>query len=109
MASTSIILEHNLSHHYDRNSNSLQAKGSQNKLVLSNTPKTPKTPNTPASSLAIQILPEEHKPRMVINKMVLNNFKSYFGKQEIGPFHKVWYFLKIFCDTLFPFSNNIYI
>ncbi|CAG8714750.1 11784_t:CDS:2, partial [Funneliformis mosseae] len=28
------------------------------------------------------------KQRFVISKMILNNFKSYFGKQEIGPFHK---------------------
>ncbi|OZJ03932.1 hypothetical protein BZG36_03614 [Bifiguratus adelaidae] len=31
---------------------------------------------------------EETKPRMVIEKMVLINFKSYAGKQVIGPFHK---------------------
>lgn len=36
--------------------------------------------------------PEEQsgpKPRLVIHKMVLVNFKSYAGRQEIGPFHKV--------------------
>ncbi|KAF0554850.1 putative nuclear condensin complex subunit smc4 protein [Gigaspora margarita] len=27
-------------------------------------------------------------PRLVIKKMVLINFKSYCGRQEIGPFHK---------------------
>ena len=27
--------------------------------------------------------------RLVIKKMVLENFKSYAGKREIGPFHKV--------------------
>ena len=80
-----IISERSLSRQYVRNSNSgLHARGSQNRLVL---------PKTPASSLAIQIAkqnpPEERKPRMVINKMILNNFKSYFGRQEIGPFHKV--------------------
>ncbi|EPQ25894.1 uncharacterized protein PFL1_06567 [Pseudozyma flocculosa PF-1] len=26
--------------------------------------------------------------RLIIHKMVLNNFKSYAGRQEIGPFHK---------------------
>ncbi|RHZ78261.1 hypothetical protein Glove_166g207 [Diversispora epigaea] len=31
---------------------------------------------------------EKRIPRMVISKMVLINFKSYFGRQEIGPFHK---------------------
>ena len=29
------------------------------------------------------------KARLVIHKMVLVNFKSYAGRQEIGPFHKV--------------------
>ncbi|TXT13312.1 hypothetical protein VHUM_00679 [Vanrija humicola] len=29
-----------------------------------------------------------HKPRLVIHKLVLVNFKSYAGRQEIGPFHK---------------------
>ncbi|KAG0242339.1 hypothetical protein BGX31_000372 [Mortierella sp. GBA43] len=30
----------------------------------------------------------EITPRLVIEKMVLVNFKSYAGRQEIGPFHK---------------------
>ena len=37
--------------------------------------------------------PEEPKgplPRLVIHKMALVNFKSYAGRQEIGPFHKVY-------------------
>jgi hypothetical protein len=29
------------------------------------------------------------RSRMVIQKMVLHNFKSYAGTKEIGPFHKV--------------------
>lgn len=33
--------------------------------------------------------PEGPKPRLVIHKMALVNFKSYAGRQEIGPFHKV--------------------
>ncbi|KAG2364796.1 RecF/RecN/SMC N terminal domain-containing protein [Suillus spraguei] len=32
--------------------------------------------------------PSGSKPRLVIHKMVLVNFKSYAGRQEIGPFHK---------------------
>ncbi|KAF9011348.1 RecF/RecN/SMC protein [Cyathus striatus] len=32
--------------------------------------------------------PSGPKPRLVIHKMVLINFKSYAGRQEIGPFHK---------------------
>ncbi|SPN99212.1 probable SMC4 - Stable Maintenance of Chromosomes [Cephalotrichum gorgonifer] len=27
------------------------------------------------------------KPRMVITYLILNNFKSYAGRQEVGPFH----------------------
>ena len=33
--------------------------------------------------------PEGPKARLVIHKMVLINFKSYAGRQDIGPFHKV--------------------
>ncbi|KAG2337616.1 hypothetical protein BDR05DRAFT_970038 [Suillus weaverae] len=32
--------------------------------------------------------PSGPKPRLVIHKMVLVDFKSYAGRQEIGPFHK---------------------
>ncbi|KDQ62973.1 hypothetical protein JAAARDRAFT_362087 [Jaapia argillacea MUCL 33604] len=32
--------------------------------------------------------PKGPKSRLVIHKMVLINFKSYAGRQEIGPFHK---------------------
>ena len=35
----------------------------------------------------------ETTPRLVIEKLVLNNFKSYAGVQEIGPFHSVSYHL----------------
>mmetsp|Transcript_6086 Transcript_6086/g.9026 ORF Transcript_6086/g.9026 Transcript_6086/m.9026 type:complete len:1325 (+) Transcript_6086:13-3987(+) len=31
---------------------------------------------------------EEGRPRLMIQKMVLENFKSYGGVREIGPFHK---------------------
>lgn len=31
----------------------------------------------------------EPKPRLVINQIVMENFKSYAGRQVIGPFHKV--------------------
>ena len=39
------------------------------------------TPSTPAA-------PAGPKPRLTIHKLVLVNFKSYAGRQEIGPFHK---------------------
>ena len=31
---------------------------------------------------------KENKPRLIIDHMVLKNFKSYAGIQKIGPFHK---------------------
>jgi structural maintenance of chromosome 4 len=46
----------------------------------------------PVSSSLSQCIPEEPsvpKARLVIHKMALVNFKSYAGRQEIGPFHKV--------------------
>jgi hypothetical protein len=46
------------------------------------------------SSLRRSVLPSTEietgpKSRLVIHKMALVNFKSYKGRQEIGPFHKV--------------------
>lgn len=32
---------------------------------------------------------KKRQPRLVMKKMILNNFKSYAGRQVIGPFHKV--------------------
>ncbi|KAG2237053.1 hypothetical protein INT48_001821, partial [Thamnidium elegans] len=31
---------------------------------------------------------KKKQPRLIMKKMVLNNFKSYAGRQVIGPFHK---------------------
>ncbi|CAA7264900.1 unnamed protein product [Cyclocybe aegerita] len=48
-------------------------------------------PPMPAPSSLPQTIPEEPigpKARLVIHKMALVNFKSYAGRQEIGPFHK---------------------
>lgn len=49
-------------------------------------------PPMPEPSSLPQTIPEEPagpKSRLVIHKMALINFKSYAGRQEIGPFHKV--------------------
>ncbi|KAJ3715083.1 RecF/RecN/SMC N terminal domain-containing protein [Lentinula raphanica] len=49
-------------------------------------------PSLPQSQPATQPAPEEPKgpqSRLVIHKLALVNFKSYAGRQEIGPFHKV--------------------
>lgn len=46
----------------------------------------------PPASLPQAAIPEEPqgpRSRLVIHKMALINFKSYAGRQEIGPFHKV--------------------
>ena len=49
-------------------------------------------PPMPGPSSLPQAVPEEPtgpRSRLVIHKMALINFKSYAGRQEIGPFHKV--------------------
>ncbi|KAL7322745.1 Structural maintenance of chromosomes protein 4 [Mucor circinelloides] len=46
---------------------------------------------TPAPSSQPALMDTSTKkktPRLVMKKMVLNNFKSYAGRQVIGPFHK---------------------
>ncbi|KAJ6247945.1 structural maintenance of chromosomes protein [Anaeramoeba flamelloides] len=60
-----------------------------------NTSKT-NTPNTKnqldqletSSSEKTKVSLPTKKPRLMIKKLVLNNFKSYAGKHEFGPFHK---------------------
>ncbi|KAF9378758.1 hypothetical protein CPB97_009383 [Podila verticillata] len=42
----------------------------------------------PEQATPVKETPPEPVPRLVIEKMVLVNFKSYAGRQEIGPFHK---------------------
>lgn len=43
---------------------------------------------------------DENGPRLVIYKIVNENFKSYAGIQAMGPFHKV-NFLLFLCFFLF--------
>ncbi|KAH8094744.1 RecF/RecN/SMC [Cristinia sonorae] len=45
-------------------------------------------PNLPQSQPVAEEGPQGPKARLVIHKMALVNFKSYAGRQEIGPFHK---------------------
>ncbi len=45
--------------------------------------------SSPSLSQCIPEEPSVPKARLVIHKMALVNFKSYAGRQEIGPFHKV--------------------
>jgi structural maintenance of chromosome 4 len=50
---------------------------------------TPARPTQPHPSLlATPAPPPGPKSRLTIHKLVLVNFKSYAGRQEIGPFHK---------------------
>ncbi|KAG0252496.1 hypothetical protein BG011_006944 [Mortierella polycephala] len=80
----------------DRNSNNSSVPApSQPPLTLSQTTGSNPSYSPPYSkrnSLASSEAPKEPTlemiPRLVIEKMVLINFKSYAGRQEIGPFHK---------------------
>jgi structural maintenance of chromosome 4 len=58
----------------------------EEKSLLDNLPTSPskaKRPPVPLEDL------QGPRPRLVIHKLVLVNFKSYAGCQEIGPFHRV--------------------
>lgn len=39
-------------------------------------------------TMSQKVVTPEGKTRLMITKMILENFKSYAGAQEIGPFHK---------------------
>lgn len=43
----------------------------------------------PAELPPIMSAEEDRGPRMIITNIVANNFKSYYGEVNIGPFHKV--------------------
>lgn len=45
-------------------------------------------PDPEALALTIPAQPSGPRPRLTIHKIVMVNFKSYAGRQEIGPFHK---------------------
>jgi hypothetical protein len=57
---------------------------------------------------------KKKEPRLVMKKMVLNNFKSYAGRQVIGPFHKVkkkivnqMNYWIIIINTIYHFSHSV--
>lgn len=52
-------------------------------------PPTPRPPPIFSPVKPTQLEAAGPKPRLVIHKLALVNFKSYAGRQEIGPFHKV--------------------
>jgi structural maintenance of chromosome 4 len=64
---------------------------------------SPVKPLPPASQVVphAEEEPKGPKSRLVIHKMALVNFKSYAGRQEIGPFHKV-----IYCFSFARFDIN---
>ena len=67
-------------------------------------------PPMPGPSTLLRTIPEEPtgpKSRLVIHKMVLVNFKSYAGRQEIGPFHKVIHSLDNLLQLKLTFSIPI--
>ena len=39
------------------------------------------------------LVSDEFPPRLMISKIVCENFKSYAGIKELGPFHKVSHFI----------------
>ncbi|KAH9932103.1 RecF/RecN/SMC protein [Epithele typhae] len=51
-------------------------------------PPLPTSPQKQSQVAPVQEEPQGPTPRLVIHKLVLVNFKSYAGRQEIGPFHK---------------------
>ncbi|KAI8921838.1 RecF/RecN/SMC [Powellomyces hirtus] len=53
-----------------------------------NEPKPSQHPRHSTQSARPVKTDEEARPRLMISKMVLRNFKSYAGVVEIGPFHK---------------------
>lgn len=45
------------------------------------------SPSKRRETAASQVTVKKNEPRLVINKLTLTNFKSYAGRQEIGPFN----------------------
>lgn len=67
--------------------------------MLSHTAPTDPPTATPAAETVPKVEEKDETPpapRLVIDKMVLKNFKSYAGRVEIGPFHKVGIVLRAF-------------
>lgn len=44
----------------------------------------------PAAPMADTLPEGVQRTRLIINRIVLENFKSYAGRQVVGPFHKVF-------------------
>ena len=48
----------------------------------------------PPSQDSVAPAQTEQEPRLMISKIVCDNFKSYAGVKELGPFHKVGWDMK---------------
>ena len=57
-------------------------------LILSSASFSAPSSSTTATSSAGPAGPPAPRPRLMIDRLVLENFKSYAGAREIGPFHK---------------------
>lgn len=62
--------------------------------------------HNPSLSQHVPEEPSAPKSRLVIHKIVLVNFKSYAGRQEIGPFHKVASILDLYLTSLTIFRSR---
>ncbi|KAG0147827.1 hypothetical protein CROQUDRAFT_655607 [Cronartium quercuum f. sp. fusiforme G11] len=51
-------------------------------------PTVPRPPPLTPMKMSLETMVRAGEPRLVIHQIVLNNFKSYAGRQVIGPFHK---------------------
>lgn len=51
-------------------------------------PKVVRPPPLPPMKMSLDTTTRIGEPRLVIHQIVLKNFKSYAGRQVIGPFHK---------------------
>lgn len=81
----------------NRVSDHVSEKPEDEEKSLLDPPRTPKAQPQTISSLPEE--PQGPKARLVIHKMALVNFKSYAGRQEIGPFHKVCFAEIILCGS----------
>ena len=73
----------------DEGENDEEGAGDDDEQVATDGPLDKDMPRVSLPSRALPEEPGRPKSRLVIHKLMLINFKSYAGRQEIGPFHKV--------------------
>ncbi|PRP89023.1 structural maintenance of chromosome protein [Planoprotostelium fungivorum] len=72
----------------EKSSQKEKVKSTQVKITYEEDFMLESTPKTAPSVSQAQSDPDKPKSRLMIPRMVLENFKSYAGVQDIGPFHK---------------------